>query len=187
MKLIQRTIGITLLSAILALTSGCNTPGQGAAAGGIFGGALGTAIGAATHHPELGAAIGVAAGMTAGAIIGSINEQQRATLQAQSPQTLQTIQHNDQIYQQQQQAAQAQQQGQPPQAQTQVTPAEALTPLTVDDIKALDSAGVKKEVIIAEIGRSKSTYTPADITALQQSNPNIDPSVIDCMKKTVSS
>lgn len=175
------------MSATLALTSGCNTPGQGAAAGGVFGGALGTAIGAATHHPELGAAIGVAAGMTAGAIIGSINEQQRATLQAQSPQTLQTIQHNDAVYQQQQQAAQAQPQGQAPQAQTQAPPAEALTPLTVDDIKALDSAGVKKDVIIAEIGRSKSTYTQADIAALQQSNPNIDPAVIDCMKKTASS
>ena len=154
---------------------------------GVFGGALGTAIGAATHHPELGAAIGVAAGMTAGAIIGSINEQQRAKLQAQSPQTLATIQHNDQVYQQQQQAAQAQPQGQAPQAQTQAPPPEALTPLTVDDIKALDSAGVKKEVIIAEIGRSNSHYTQADIAALQQSNPNIDPAVIDCMKKTVSS
>jgi hypothetical protein len=38
-----------------------------------------------------------------------------------------------------------------------------------------------------EIGKSKSIYTHADITALQQSNPNIDPAIIECMKKTVSS
>ena len=57
-----------------------------------------------------------------------------------------------------------------------------MQPFTVDDIKALDAAGVKKDVIIAEIGRSKSVYTQADITALQQSNPNIDPAIIKCMK-----
>jgi outer membrane lipoprotein SlyB len=187
MKFIQRTIAVTIVSAILALTSGCDTAGSGAAAGGVFGGALGSAIGIATGHPELGAAIGVSAGMVTGAIIGQINADQRARLQAQSPQTLQTIQHNDAIYQQQQQAAQAQSQGQAPQAQSQAPPAEAPTPLTLDDIKALDSAGVKKDVIIAEIGRSKSSYTQADISALQQSNPNIDPSIIDCMRKTASS
>ena len=170
------------MSAILALTTtGCDTAGNGAASGGVFGGALGSAIGIATGHPELGAAIGVSAGMLTGAIIGQINADQRAKLQAQSPQTLQTIQHNDAVYQQQQQAAQAQPQGQAP------PPAEAPTPITVDDIKALDSAGVKKDVIVEEIVRSKSTFTQADITALQQSNPNIDPSVIECMKKTTSS
>jgi predicted flap endonuclease-1-like 5' DNA nuclease len=170
-----------MVSAALALTSGCDTAGNGAAAGGVFGGALGSAIGIATGHPELGAAIGVAAGMTAGAIIGSINEQQRAQLQAQSPQTLQAIQHNDAVYQQQQQATKAQSQGQTP------PPVDAPTPLTVDDIKAMVSAGIKNEAIVAEIGVSKSVYTQADISALQQANPNVDPSVIDCMKKTISS
>jgi len=57
-----------------------------------------------------------------------------------------------------------------------------MQPLTVEDVNALDSAGVKKDVIIAEIGRSKSVYTEADITALQQSNPNIDLAIINCMK-----
>jgi hypothetical protein len=61
----------------------------------------------------------------------------------------------------------------------------ALIPLTVDDIKALDAAGVKKDAIIAEIQRSKSVYTQADIASLQQSDPHIDPAVIDCMKKTI--
>jgi hypothetical protein len=42
--------------------------------------------------------------------------------------------------------------------------------------------GARKEVIIAEIGRSKFVFTQADITALQQSNPNIDPGIIKCMK-----
>ena len=143
-----------------------------------------------------------------GAIIGHINEQQRAQLQAQSPQTLATIQHNDQVAQQQGAQPQAPQQPQPvqtpptpdqPSAQPQVpaqpqttTPApadssEKMIPLTVDDIKALDSAGVKKEVIIAEIQKSKSVFTAQDIASLQQSNPNIDASVIECMKKTGAS
>jgi len=46
---------------------------------------------------------------------------------------------------------------------------------------------VKKEAIIAEIERSKSVYTQADIAAPQQSDPNIDLAVIECMKKTGSS
>jgi hypothetical protein len=170
-----------MVSATLALTSGCNTTGEGAASGAVFGNALGSAIGIATGRPYLGAAIGTAAGMTAGAIIGSINEQQRAQIQAQSPQTWQTIQHNDAVAQQQQQAAKAQQAGQTP------PPVAAPEPFKVDDIKALDSAGVKPETIITEIQTSKTVYTQADIDALLQTNPKIDPSVIDCMRKTFSS
>ena len=169
-----------MVSAALALTSGCDTPGGGAAAGGIFGGALGNAIGIATGHPELGTSIGIAAGMFTGAIIGQINADQKAKLQAQSPLTLQTIQHNDTVYRQQQQATKA-----PP---GQAAPAvEAPTPLTLDDLKALVSVGLKPDAINAEIGRSNSHFTQADIDALQQSNPNVDPSVITCMKKTMSS
>jgi hypothetical protein len=109
-----------------------------------------------------------------GGILARLNPQQKARLQQQSPQTLLTLAHNDAVYQHQQQRA--------AQAQTPPPPAEALTPLTVADIKALDSAGVKKDVIIDEIKRSQSVYTQADITALQQSNPNIDPAIIKCMK-----
>ena len=159
-----------------------NNTGPGALAGGAFG-AFAGALAGGRHHALEGALIGAAAGAITGGLIGHmIDRDQQQRLQQQSPQTLQTIQHNDAVYQQQQQAAQAPPPGQAPQAQPQSPPAEALTPLSVDDIKALDAAGVKKDVIIAEIGRSKSVYTQADITALQQSNPNIDPAIIKCMK-----
>jgi outer membrane lipoprotein SlyB len=189
MKIRYRTIGVAVVSLGLVLTTGCENPngtqnntGTGALAGGAFG-AFAGALAGGRHHALEGALIGAAAGAITGALIGNmIDREQQQRLQQQSPQTLQTIQHNDAVYQQQQQAAQAQPPGQAPQAQTPAPPAEALTPLTVDDIKALDAAGVKKDVIIAEIGRSKSVYTQADITALQQSNPNIDPAIINCMK-----
>jgi hypothetical protein len=181
MNLIQRTIGATVVSAALISTSGCDT-GSGALAGAGIGAVLGNAIGVATRRPELGTAIGLAAGAATGAIIGSINEQQRARLQAESPQTLATIQHNDAVYQQQPQPLP------PPQSTPGQQPAPppdnaTLAPFTVDDIKALDSSGVKKDVIIAEIQRSKTTYSPQDIAKLQQADPNIDPAVIDCMKQ----
>ena len=189
MKITYRTIGVAVVSLGLVLATGCvnpngteNNTGTGALAGGAFG-AFAGALAGGRHHALEGALIGAAAGAITGALIGNmIDREQQQRLQQSSPQTLQTIQHNDAVYQQQQQAAQAQPSGQAPQAQTPAPPAEALTPLTVDDIKALDAAGVKKEVIIAEIGRSKSVYTQADITALQQSNPNIDPAIIKCMK-----
>ncbi len=191
MKVIHRTqgaIGVTILCAALALTSGCSTV-EGTGIGVAIGCGVGFAIGHAIGNEALGTILGCGVGAIAGGIIGQINEQQRAKLQAQSPQTLQTIQHNDDVYKQQQrQAAQAQQQtpGQAPQGQTQPAPTEAFTPLTVDDIKALGSAGVKKEVVIAEIERSKSVYTQADLTALRQSNPNIDPAIIESMKRRPS-
>jgi len=169
----------------LLLVSGCDT-GTGALSGAAIGAGLGAIVGHATGNTEAGAAIGAGLGAMTGAIIGHINAQQQAQLQQQSPQTLATIKHNDEVAQQQQSAP-----SQTPSPQAQTSPGqspppatEALIPLTVDDIKALDSAGVKKDVIIAEIGKSKSVYTPQDIAALQQSNPNIDPAVIDCMKKT---
>jgi predicted lipid-binding transport protein (Tim44 family) len=196
MKNTYRGIGIAVVFLELALTTGCvepngqpNNTGTGALAGGVFGAVVGGLAGG--RHAGRDALIGGLAGVVAGGLIGHmIDRDQQQRLQAQSPQTLQTIQHNDAVYQQQQQVVQPTTPAPttpPPQAQTQSPPADALIPLTVDDIKALDAAGVKKEVIIAEIGRSKSVYTLADITALQQSDPNIDPAVIECMKKTVSS
>jgi hypothetical protein len=182
MKNIMKMTGVTLVCASLALTPGCQTAGSGAASGAVFGGALGSAIGIATHHPELGAAIGVAAGMFTGAVIGAMNEQQRAQLQAQSPQTLQTLQYNDQVYQQQQQAAQS-----PPPAGQPAPAVDAPKPLTLDDLKALVSVGLKPDAINAEITRSNTHFTQADIDALKQSNPNVDPSVITCMQKSMSS
>jgi predicted lipid-binding transport protein (Tim44 family) len=187
MKKIYRTLGMAIVLLELALTTGCvepngqpNNTGTGALAGGLAGG----------RHGGRGALIGGLAGVVAGGLIGHmIDQDQRRRLQAQSPQTLQTIQHNDAVYQQQQQTAQAptQAQVQPPQTAAGPAPSQTLIPLTVDDIKALDSAGVKKEAIIAEIERSKSVYTQTDIAALQQSNPNIDPTILECMKKTIPS
>jgi outer membrane lipoprotein SlyB len=185
MTVIQRTIVAVILSAILALNAGCDTA-TGAATGAVVGSLVGLAIGQATGNRALGAMIGLGIGAVAGGLIGQINAEQRATLQAQSPQTLQTIQHNDEVYQQQQRQsdpARPQTPGPAPQGQSPPAPAETFVPLTVDDIKALGSAGVKNEVIIAEIERSQSVYTQADISALQQSNPNVDPAIVECMKR----
>jgi len=194
MKKIHRAIGIPIVLLELVLTSGCvepngqpNNTGTGALAGGVFGAVVGGLAGG--HHAGRDALIGGLAGVVVGGLVGHmIDRDQQQRLQAQSPQTWQTIQHNDAVYQQQQPTApppvQPPQPAQP--TQTQAAPAESLIPLTVDDIKALDAAGVKKEAIVAEIARSKSVYTQADIAALQQSDPNIDPAVIECMKKTGS-
>ncbi len=170
---IQRTFELAILSTALAMTTGCDTT-TGALSGAAVGGGLGAIIGGATGHPRLGAAIGLAAGSVTGAIIGHINEEQRAKLRQQSPQTLQTIQHNDDA------VAAAKQDPARPAPQN-------FTPLTVDDLKALAAAGVKSDVIIAEIGTSKTVYTQTDIDAAQQANPTLDPAVIDCMKKTKTS
>jgi hypothetical protein len=197
MKRIYRTIGIAVALLELVLTSGCvepngqpNNTGTGALAGGIFGAVVGGLAGG--RHAGRDALIGGLAGVVVGGLVGHmIDRDQQQRLQAQSPQTWQTIQHNDAVYQQQQPTAppsvQAPAPAQAQPAQVPAAPAAALIPLTVDDIKALDAAGVKKEAIIAEIERSKSVYTQADIAALQQSDPNIDIAVIECMKKTGSS
>jgi Glycine zipper len=60
--------------------------------------------------------------------------------------------------------------------------AQGVTPLSVDDIKALASAGVKKDVIISEIQKSKSVFTQQDVSQLQQATPPVDPAVIDYIK-----
>jgi hypothetical protein len=142
----------------------------GALVGGLTGGRD------AGRNAIIGAAVGAIGGAIAGHIMDQINEQQRAQLQAQSPQTLQTIQHNDQIVQQQQQAAAPAASGQP------VPSTEAPTPLSVDDIKALSKAGVKTDYIIQEIGDSKAVYNSTDIAQAQQADPPVDPAVIECMK-----
>jgi surface antigen len=184
MKIKYRTMGVVVISVCLVLTTGCENPngtqnntGTGALIGGLAGALTGAAAGG-RHHALEGALIGAAAGAIAGGLIGSmIDQQQQRQLQQQSPQTLQTIQHNDAVYQQQQQAAQAPAPGQAP-----APPAEAPTPLTVNDIKALTSAGVKPEAITKEIDISHSRFTPQDIAAAQQANPAVDPAVIEYMK-----
>jgi predicted lipid-binding transport protein (Tim44 family) len=167
------------------LMTGCVTPDgtpNNTASGALIGGALGALTGAAAggrHHGGQDALVGAAIGVFAGAVIGNvmdrINDEQRAKLQQTSPQTLQTIQHNDQV---------AQQPSAPPPTSGQpAPPAEAATPLKVDDIKALTAAGVKPEAIINAIKESKpASYSAAEIQAAEQANPPVDPSVIAYMK-----
>lgn len=213
MKKIYRTFGIATVFLELLLTSGCVAPnGQpdntatGALAGGLFGTVVGGLAGG--RHAGRDALIGGLAGVVAGGLVGHmIDRDQQQRLQAQSPQTLWTIQHNAAVYQQQQQQSMVQAPTPVPSPSAPVPPATAtptsstpaaasaapspseggLIPLTVDDIKALDAAGVKKDAIIAEIGRSKAVYSQSDITALQHSDPNIDPAIIECMKKSGNS
>jgi hypothetical protein len=152
-----------------------NNTGTGA----LIGGALGAVAGAAGGGRYAGqrALFGAAVGAFSGALIGNMMDQeQRQRLRQQSPQTWQTIQHNDAVVQQQQ-AAPAPTSGQAP-------PAATVTPITVDDIKALAAAGVKPEAISKEIEISQSKFSPQDIAAAQQAN--IDTAVIECMKSHAS-
>ena len=117
MKIMFRTFGVAVMSVALMLTTGCvnpngtqNNTGSGALIGGALGAITGAIIGHNNGNAGAGALIGAAAGMIAGAIAGhitdQINAQQRAQLQDKSPQTLQTVQHNDYVYQQQHSSSQ---------------------------------------------------------------------------------
>jgi outer membrane lipoprotein SlyB len=186
MKSIQRMM-ITTVAVLPLMLTGCTNPDgttNNTASGALIGGALGALTGAAiggSHHGGQDALIGAAAGVTAGLLIGSVMDrvdaEQRAKLQQTSPQTLQTLQHNDQV------ASQA-----PPPAPATAAPAQpatgdaAPTPLSVDDIKAMCGAGIKPESIIDAIKESKATYTSADIDAAQNATPPVDPAVIAFMK-----
>jgi outer membrane lipoprotein SlyB len=191
MKIMHRTIGVAVASMGLVLTTGCVSPNgapDNTGTGALIGGAFGAIVGATADraHPGAGALIGGAAGLIAGGLVGhTIDQEQQQRLQQQSPQTWQTIQHNDAVVQQQQQATASSQQ--PSQSQTpsgQTAPSqttETTTPLTVDDIKALTAAGVKPDAITQEIKISQSKFSPHDITAAQQANPPVDPAVIEYM------
>lgn len=179
MKMTRRTIGIMLVSLELLLTSGCVNPDgsqNNTGTGALIGGAIGALAGAAGGGRYAGqrALFGAAIGAFSGAIIGNMMDQeQRQRLREQSPQTLQKIQHNDAVVQQQQQVAQTQPSGQAP-------PPANVTPITVDDVKALTSAGVRPDAIKQEIEVSKASFSAGDIAAAQQAN--VDPTVIECMK-----
>jgi outer membrane lipoprotein SlyB len=87
------------VAALAVLTLGCYTPegrpdntASGALGGGAIGAGAGAIIGAASHNAGAGALIGGAIGALTGAIIGnSIDQQQRATLAREYPQTLQRV------------------------------------------------------------------------------------------------
>lgn len=185
MKVKHRNIGLAVCSWALVWLTGCVNPdgtqnNTGTAA--LIGGAVGALAGAAGGGKYAGerALIGAAIGAGTGALVGHmIDEDQRERLREQSPQTLQTIDQNDQIAQQE--AAQ------PPASGQSAPPANAPTPLKVDDIKALTAAGVKPEAIINAIKESQAAaYSPADIDAARQANPPVDPTVIACMQNPTS-
>lgn len=161
MKFKQRTVGVTIISVAFVLVTGCNTP-LGQIAGNLV-----TINGQRANEYFAG-------------VMEKMNAQQQAQLQAQSPQTLQTLQRNDQLAKQQQQASSTSATGQP------AKPPEAPTPLKVDDIKAMSGAGIKPDAIIDAIKESKTTYGAFDIDAAQQANPPIDPAVIQYMKDNAS-
>lgn len=176
----HQTMGVTALSLALVLTSGCvnpdgtqNNTGTGALVGGAFGALVGGATGG--RHAGQNALIGAAAGVLAGAIVGSIMDaQQRERLQQQSPQTLATVQRNEQL---------AAQPPPPPPPGQAPAPADAPTALKVTDIKALAAAGVKPDAIIQAIKESKAgPYSASDIAAAQQATPPLDPTVIAYMR-----
>jgi hypothetical protein len=156
MKSIQQTLILTFIFLTLITVTGCDTP---------LGKTLGKFV-VINDQPANEFFKGVLAQMTV---------QQQAQLKSESPQTLQTIKHNDAIAQQQQQPAPAAVSGQPS------PPVEAPIPLKVEDIKAMAAAGIKTDVIVDEIKLSKARYSAADIQAAQQAN--VDPSVIECMKE----
>jgi len=171
MNTIQRRVGVTAVSISLILSTGCDTP-SGALVGGALGAVAGGVIGKQTGNEGAGILAGALIGGIAGGIIGRINEQQRAQLQKQSPRTLRTIKHNDEVVAQQKKARQSSE-----------APAKApaLARFTVDDIKALNDASVKPGVIVDEIKKSKSTYSQADIASAEEAH--VDPSVIRAMKQ----
>jgi outer membrane lipoprotein SlyB len=181
MKTMHRTIGIAVVSFGLMLVTGCDTP-SGAGIGALLGAGTGAVIAAATHQDVAkGALIGAAIGGVTGGIIGKINADQKAKLQQASPGTYEKIQRNDEIAKKQANASQTTT-GQSP---SQVT--EAPAPLTVDEIKAMTTSGIKPDVVVSTIKESKSVYTQQDIDSLKQTNPNIDPTIIECMKNQASS
>jgi predicted lipid-binding transport protein (Tim44 family) len=189
MKPIPRIAATASLSLSIVLT-GCvnpdgtpNNTASGALIGGALGALTGAAVGGSRHGGQdalIGAAIGLVAGAVAGQVMDRINDQQRARLQQTSPQTLQTIQHNDQVARQS--APPPQSAASTPAAAQPAASADAPTPLKVDDIKAMTGAGIKPDAIIDAIKQSKTVYSASDIQAVQQANPPVDPSVIAFMQ-----
>lgn len=181
MKIMYQTISVVIMSMELVLMTGCVNPDgtqNNTAGGALIGGAVGAITGAAIGGPRnrgADALIGAAAGLIAGGLIGHwIDQEHQQRLQQQSPQTWNTITNNEEVVQQQ-----SSQTNQPPdKSQTTAT----LTPLTVDDVKALTAAGVNTNAIIHEIEISQSKYSPQDITAAQQASPPVAPAVIAYMQ-----
>jgi outer membrane lipoprotein SlyB len=199
MRAAKRNVVVGLLSATLLAPTACTT-GTGALTGAGIGGVAGGLI--AHNNPVAGAVVGAAAGAVIGGIIGHINEEQREKLQQQSPQTWETIQHNDEVAAKNSNntsnsnntgntgatasnASSTDTPNTPNTPNTSNNPAasDKPTPLTVDDVKAMASSGIKEDVICDEITQSQAVYSQQDLDTAQQVTPPIDPKVIECMKQ----
>jgi phage tail tape-measure protein len=201
MKIMLRTIGVVLVSMELVLTTGCVNPNgtqNNTGTGALIGGALGALAGAATggRHAGEHALVGALAGVIAGGLIGNmIDQEQRQRLQQQSPQTWNKLQNNDAVYASSPPPAPPAVASPTPSTPPATTaappsiPTATTTPqmqqFTVDDIKALTAAGVRTDAIKQEIEVSKSTFSAQDIAVAQQAN--VDPAVIECMRRNHSS
>lgn len=182
MKTIYQAIGAAIVLAVFSLAPGCQTaPGPGGstnntAIGAVTGGILGAVAGAliaGPNHRDQGAAIGGLLGAAAGGAIGhQMDEAQRQWLKDHAPQTLQTIDHNDAV-------AEAAAKGTP---QAALAP---LEPLTVAQIKDVTAAGLKNDVVIDEIQKSGTRYSPQDVAELQQAG--VSSEVIDFIKTHAAS
>ena len=156
MKTMQKTSAAIIASATLLFLTGCETP-------------LGQMAGNLVQFN------GQPLGQVVQSVMTQIDAQQQAKLQQESPQTLQTIQHNEQVSKQ---ASAPAAPGKP------AAPEEAAVPLKVEDIKAMTAAGIKADAIIDAIKQSKTAYSPTDIATAQQATPAIDKDVIDFMKNS---
>ncbi len=75
-------VAVALSAAVLALSTGCQTPGEGAVYGGLLGAGTGALIGENSHHHAgEGALIGGAAGALGGAIVGNEVQKRREAQQ----------------------------------------------------------------------------------------------------------
>jgi outer membrane lipoprotein SlyB len=170
MKTTYRTILTTMIFPVVILTGGCDDPQSGSAIGGLLGTIAGAYVGNANGNMLGGAALGQQLGSQVGGAIGLLNQEQIVYLQQNAPQTLATIQNNDQVVQQQASGSSS----------------GTLTPVSEDNIEKLTAAGVKSDAIIKFIQTSQATYSQADISAAQQASPAIDPDVITYMQNHLS-
>jgi len=180
MKGNQSLLAVLALAAEVCLTTGCQSPdgttnhtATGALVGGLFGAAVGLAAGG--RHRAADAIILGTSGAIAGSLIGNaMDHDQRTCLRVYYPQTYQVVQYNEAAAVP---AAAAPAAGTPPPAEP------APRALTLADIQALAAAGLKPEAINQEIELSHPKYSPDDLVQAGQSQPPLDPQVVECMKR----
>ncbi|HEY7090018.1 MAG TPA: glycine zipper domain-containing protein [Tepidisphaeraceae bacterium] len=158
-------LGVGLLAGLLLIGSmtGCQSKaGTGALAGGAGGAAIGGAIGSFSHaRAGEGALIGGAIGALGGALVG--NEMDKADKKKEE----QDRYNNDRYYDQQQHSSVG-----------------SVAPVTKDEVISMSQRGVRDEVIIDRIERSRTIFhlTAADLTDMR--DRGVSESVIRAMEDT---